>query len=372
MNKKSAKRIFLTLLFLLVGMIGFILAGVLLWTITTFNRQTIFMGLQTSAMERQMNLISWFRQSENWIQTRYLFGQLIQSPVVLLSLILMFILIFLSSCFLIRIFKCIDQEQKKIQFYLDEDKKTVPELHFLSIGKNVQTFKELNEKKISLEKERAQHKKTQYENVLHQVRSSLNSLYFIADELQDPSMKTELEEVIDNCDSLIRSSLIDSIYEQASLKQILELTVQKKQRELEHKNLSIDVSIETDAQIVCDATWIGQSLETILANSIEAAPQNSWIQIRVLRFSKNIQIQLINQFQNKSFLEDGKPRRYQSKSAENGHFGIGLDIVQETMKAHHGKFEVLTTEGKAIIKLIFPIHEMESTLTSEIIRDDYS
>ena len=360
MNKKSAKTIFLILLLLLAGMIILMLTGIVLWILSMFNRETIFMGLQTSAAQRQANLANWFGQSGSWIQTRYLFEQLVQSPVVLLGLILAILLIFLLVFFLNRTFKKIDQEQKNIQLYLIEDEKTVPDLDLLSIGRDLQSFKNLNEKKISLEKERAQHKKIQYENVLHQVRSSLNSLYFIADELPDPSMKEELEEVVDNCNSLIRSSLIDSVYGQASLKQILELTIQKKKRELEHKNLSMDISIETDAQIVCDATWIGQSLETILANSIEAAPQNSQIQIRVLRLSTNIQIQLINQFLNESFLETGNPRRYQSKSAENSHFGIGLDIVRETMTAHHGKFEALTTEGKAIVKLTFPIHDLES------------
>lgn len=360
MNKKSTKTIFLTLLLVLAGMIVLMLTGVVFWILSMFNRETIFMALQTSAAERHVNLVNWFGQNESWIQTRYLFEQLVQSPVVLLGPVLAILLIFLLMFFLIRTFKKIDQEQKNIQLYLIEDEKTVPDLDLLSIGRDLQFFKNLNEKKISLEKERAQHKKIQYENVLHQVRSSLNSLYFIADELPDPSMKEELEEVVDNCNSLIRSSLIDSVYGQASLKQILELTIQKKKRELEHKNLSMDVSIETDAQIVCDATWIGQSLETILANSIEAAPQNSQIQIRVLRLSTDIQIQLINQFQNESFLETGNPRRYQSKSAENGHFGIGLDIVRETMTAHHGKFEALTTEGKAIVKLTFPIHDLES------------
>lgn len=199
---------------------------------------------------------------------------------------------------------------------------------------------------IELRNQAMQLDRDQYENVLHQVRSRLMSLWFCLDELPNADSQTAatMESVLNECDRLLRNGLEKSVYARCRLDAIIQSCLQEKTAQIAQKQLKIETDIPV-LQLVGDSLWLCQIFEVLLANALDEAPAFSTLSIQARQTGKEIQVSVKNAAADQP--EQMKKReqlfeRYHSK--RSGHFGIGLHLAGEIAGRHQGRIEVSPPE----------------------------
>lgn len=212
------------------------------------------------------------------------------------------------------------------------------------------------ERRISMVQDQRIEERHQYENTLHELRSKLMSLYFLADGNENAE---EISAVLHTTDSLIVKALQQSVLSACSLKKLTEDVLSAKFDLLALKDIQIESSLK-DVQFLCDGLWLSQVLETALNNALENTPAGSVIQI-MTDFepqSRLAIVTIINPMDSEAEkTEEADQKRYQKKSST--HFGIGLSMAQEVMKRHHGKLEIHKEDNIFLLTLKIPVSELE-------------
>ena len=131
--------------------------------------------------------------------------------------------------------------------------------------------------------------------------------------------------------------------------QIVELAALKKKINI--------VKEETDAYCYADKKWTTEVLGNVLDNAIKYSPQNSKIQVEVIRYESFVCIQVRDQGIGIKEEELGMvfERFYRSKSvsSEPG-FGIGLYLVREVLSKQGGYVKIKSKIGKgSTVQLFF-------------------
>ena len=131
--------------------------------------------------------------------------------------------------------------------------------------------------------------------------------------------------------------------------QIVELAALKKKINI--------VKEQTDALCYADKKWTTEALGNVLDNAIKYSPQNSKIQVEVIRYESFVCIQVRDQGIGIKEEELGMvfERFYRSKSvsSEPG-FGIGLYLVREVLSKQGGYVKIKSKIGKgSTVQLFF-------------------
>lgn len=356
----------LLLLFLTAAVFIFMLWVMGLWIISRFPPEQVI-DLMNGA-ERSRNLELWMRQGLGMPGLRYLFFEILKSPVVLAVLLILFLFLFLTGWKTWQFAGCVCHEDQKLSECLVNEEMTEREMksfHVLLSGKRVYSLLDGQKRKISWKNRELEENKHDYENVLHQVRAKLTSLYFAVDELPEEVLKEnpDLEEILDESNELVRNALKDSVYRHCSLKTITETVVRQMAKEFEALKVGTLCSLE-EAWLIADESWVRQVVETIVSNAAGFTEEGGIIEIRLIDSGESIELNVSNPINEKTarqlVLEQfDLTSRYRKSREDSNHFGIGLHMADQVMARHHGRLETEVKPDLFTIRLVFPRSNLE-------------
>lgn len=355
MDKRQNCKWRLLLVFGLLILLGFLLlltAGFWMLNVLSHEQQMLLFEQQP------MNGWSlWMEQGYGWPGFRWLIHSLFSTPLVLVILLL-FLAVSIFGIFVWqRFFRQMGEEEAQIETILEnrtpasaDERIFQDSSSVLRIQENIQ--KRLEEEQRLFEKQRAltAAQKEDYENVLHQIRSKLSSIYFAIEDpvLSEPEKFQEIEAVTDECDGLLRAALKASIYQPLNLEQLVQSVLLQKRGQYQAKNLSVSCEVSS-FKLVGDSIWINEVLDVLLSNAIEAAKPGSPLTIRsqcedpvfILQIENVCENPLVADRMESGSGSGGNKERIDlmERYAGSGgsHFGIGLHLASQTMKAHHGQ-----------------------------------
>ena len=114
-------------------------------------------------------------------------------------------------------------------------------------------------------------------------------------------------------------------------------------------NLSISLPETAVPLFSCDPERISQVLSILLHNALSYTPEGGQVRLSLLPEGKNIRLLVADNGigipdEEKSHIFERFYRADRSRS-KKGHFGLGLCIASEIVKAHHGQILVSNTPG---------------------------
>lgn len=135
----------------------------------------------------------------------------------------------------------------------------------------------------------------------------------------------------------------------------------------EYKAAFADWQIEKDIEadlppIKADANVLASALKNLLQNALKYAEQGKWLRIRAARVKGEVQITIADQgpgIERRDLPHIFAPfyRAQKMVASTVPGTGLGLSLVNEYMKAHHGRVTVDSTVGKgSAFTLHLPIH----------------
>lgn len=207
------------------------------------------------------------------------------------------------------------------------------------------------------------------ENLAHQMKSTLSTILLHIDQISskgNEKHKNCIIDQVDRCNEMlnrflkgydVRSNLTNYHYEVKNVADSVRNVINHVTAVANHKGLTIQSNLE-NCTMAIDSFWIQEAIETILMNSIESAYSNSIIYVNMKKFSNELQISITN---------DGAcPKdihsmftRYDSSQQKQGHFGIGLHMVQTVCKNHMGHIFASYEDKKMTIQIILPLYQLE-------------
>ncbi len=227
------------------------------------------------------------------------------------------------------------------------------------ITKIVSMLKSLSEKastdKLSL--------KESLEDISHQIRTPLTSIYIMLDNLVDnPNMEEEKREEfllkikreLSNINFLINTLLKLSMFDACTItflkdnykvEDILEEAILNINSLSDLKNVAINISGDTNEKIYVDKKWEIEALTNILKNALEYSYNNSHIDIIVKKYNLYLEI-IIKDYGKGISSKDVKhifERFYKGASTSRDSIGIGLALSKSIILNDNGK---ITCESK--------------------------
>ncbi len=125
----------------------------------------------------------------------------------------------------------------------------------------------------------------------------------------------------------------------------------------------IEKNIEADLPpIKADANVLGSALKNLLQNALKYAEQGKWLRIEAARVNGEVQITVVDQgpgIDRRDLPHIFAPffRAQKMVASTVTGTGLGLSLVNEYMKAHHGRVTVESAPGKgAAFTLHLPVH----------------
>lgn len=399
---KKRQKFTLTVLILLIFVCVLLMSfAFVLWLVSILPQESVIDLMQSdrSSAFSLSFLFCWMEEGFGWPEIRFLWNMIWHSPLYL-SLLIVLLLLCATTCILIwKHFDRLEQEEWQLIQILREpvenkekDRKsenkaagepaktnsyTADMFYLMEIRSELKKH-ETRIQKIFQHKDQIIHSdREQYENTLHQVRSHLISLYFYLDDfVEENPEKAEMETVLEECDLLLKNGLKKSIYSKCRLDEMIVLCLKRRKGQIEEKRIEVEWQVPS-LKLVGDALWLAQVLETLIANALDHTP--SGCQFRITGGQDCSQIWILFENQTNFSPEDPeKPlihpnpskaepsslfTRYASSKEE--HFGIGLDMAVRTVKAHHGKIDVLPSgfhnENPSLQKRTAEVKEPEKT-----------
>lgn len=208
---------------------------------------------------------------------------------------------------------------------------------------------------------RSRQERIEYENVLHQIKSSLATLSLRA-ELTDPGKNQEqmiLE--IDQCSSMIDAYLTTSVaysmkayhFSLGNLADLLHSANSRLNEKANQRNIQIRTELEP-AWLFMDPVKMEEAFETILSNFIEYSQKDSTISVHSCHTTSHLTVRITGlPIARPSF----KTARYASK--RNGHYGIGTDLASEIIESHFGTISSTMKDKRYVLTIRFPVYTSE-------------
>lgn len=213
------------------------------------------------------------------------------------------------------------------------------------------------------------------ENIAHQMKSTLSTILLHVDQISDKGNENHKELIVNQVnrcnDALnhflkgydVRSNLTNYHYEIKNITECVRSAINQVDYIASHKGLTIHSKLE-DCTMALDVFWIQEAMETLLVNAIESAYPNSIINVNVKKVSNELQILIINKGDCPKDIQTMFVR-YNSSRRNQEHYGIGLHMVQTVCKNHMGHISASYQDKKMIIKIVLPLHRLESITYSQ-------
>ena len=211
----------------------------------------------------------------------------------------------------------------------------------------------------------------EYENIAHQLKSSLSTVILNTDLIKEDEdtikYKKRIIEELERSNKLLNQFLSGYkirnhqkylSFQVSDLQQVIHLAVDCVREDAKTKNIHFVKDIQS-CYLAMDSFWMQEVIETILKNCIDFADKNSNIQI------------ILNHVDNRILLEisdTGIPldpsvdifSRYETASCAKEHYGIGLHMAKQIIEQHFGTIHV-ESKGKQVKFFIhLPLHQLET------------
>lgn len=160
-----------------------------------------------------------------------------------------------------------------------------------------------------------------------------------------------VEELLDF--SKLSSGKITLSKELVNIDEFCQGIIKQLEPRFESKNISVDFNSNTSEVIEIDKNRMKQVLINILDNSIKFSPQNSIINLNLIKKGENINIIIEDKGYgiSKQDLPHVKEKFYKGRNVNSSN-GIGLSICDEIIALHGGKFEIDSELGEGTIVTI--------------------
>lgn len=211
----------------------------------------------------------------------------------------------------------------------------------------------------------------EYENIAHQLKSSLSTTLLNTDLIKDDEdtikYKKRILEELERSNKLlnqflgsyqIRNQQKYLSFHVSDLQQVIQLAIKSVFEDAKRKKIQFVKEIQT-CYLVMDSFWMQEVIETILKNCIDFADENSNIQITLNRLDKRIALEIS---------DTGIPlnpsvdifSRYETASRAKEHYGIGLHMAKQIIEQHFGTIHVESEDQQVKFLIHLPLHQLET------------
>jgi len=190
------------------------------------------------------------------------------------------------------------------------------------------------------------------ENMAHQIKNVLTSMQIQIDRLEDCSnekrngylgkCQISMERLTWEIDRLLKSSQlaegkITMINEPVNLLNEVSHVVKSLESISEKKDVDVIIEALDEVVFIGDQFWISQAIENLVKNAIEHSYPGGRVKIYICKKNNMASIRIENS--GDAILEsemDNLFRRFYRGNANKSGYGIGLSMVKDIAKAHHG------------------------------------
>ncbi len=235
---------------------------------------------------------------------------------------------------------------------------------------------------VSRELEIAQMKSDFVSNVSHELKTPLALIRLFGETLEMERVTNEekrreyyqiitkeserLTHLINNVLSFSRIEAGKKRYEfeHADIAEVVRKTVDAYRFHIERAGFQLEVDIAEELpEIRIDSNAISQALLNLLSNAVKYSEEQKHITVRAVMRDDEIVIEVADKGVGIKKEEQKKifDKFYRSSIArQSGGSGLGLTLVKHIIKAHNGKVEVESEEGKGSkFSLVIPVGELE-------------
>ena len=211
----------------------------------------------------------------------------------------------------------------------------------------------------------------EYENIAHQLKSSLSTTLLNTDLIKDDEdtikYKKRILEELERSNKLlnqflgsyqIRNQQKYLSFHVSDLQQVIQLAIKSVFEDAKRKKIQFVKEIQT-CYLVMDSFWMQEVIETILKNCIDFADENSNIQITLNRLDKHIALEISDTGIPLNPLVDIFSR-YETASRTKEHYGIGLHMAKQIIEQHFGTIHVESEDQQVKFLIHLPLHQLET------------
>ncbi len=150
-------------------------------------------------------------------------------------------------------------------------------------------------------------------------------------------------------------------FEKISLPEVVGRSVDDFKRAAEKAGVSLKFCPESDINLPANANLVEQAVGNLIDNAIKYTPKGGEVTVEVKEIGREAIVSVKDT--GVGISESSLPRIFErfyrvdkSRNRELGGTGLGLSLVRHIMKAHKGRVEVKSGEGKgSVFLLIFPL-----------------
>ncbi|ADQ14698.1 sensor histidine kinase [Halanaerobium hydrogeniformans] len=235
----------------------------------------------------------------------------------------------------------------------------------------ITAFNQMTEKLVKLEKIR----KESASDLAHELRTPITTIKGYIEAFEDGKISLnqenldELKEEIARMVSLIeklkefaeaQNKIFNLQKEQIEINKLIKNVSKKKLKQIESKNIKLNLELEKELIIEADKDSLIQILNNLIENAVKYNRDNGKITIKSCQRDNNIIIQISDtgygiSREDLPYIFERFYRADKSRSSENGGTGIGLAVTKELIEAHGAKIEVDSNNNGSIFKIIFPV-----------------
>ena len=234
----------------------------------------------------------------------------------------------------------------------------------------ITAFNQMTEKLAKLEKIR----KESASDLAHELRTPITTIKGYIEAFEDGKISFNQENIDELNEEIARMvSLIEKLKEFAEaqnkifnlkkekieVNKFIKNVSKKMQKQIESKNLKLNLELEKGLIIEADKDSLIQILNNLIENAVKYNQENGEITIKSCQKNKKIIIQISDtgygiSTEDLPYIFERFYRADKSRSAKNGGTGIGLAVTKELIEAHGAEIEVESNNNGSIFKIIFP------------------
>ena len=270
-------------------------------------------------------------------------------------------------------------ERVKTQLELKTQREILKNMNVILEEKVQQRTAQLNDSNLKLES--ANNKllvldeaKNKFLNLIsHEIRTPLNgivgSAYFLNDIIEDPELKEfvgMLMESVDRLDKFSQTALnitqMQTIGNEVkktdiNLNPIIERVIGAKQTEAKKKKVEIQSSLTVEDCINGVEEFIRKAINELVVNAIKFSNENSIVEIdtRIENGKLRLSISDTGEVIPLEKIEEIVKPFGLANDHYDKHIGLGLSYVQSTLDIHNATMEIVSSEEKTTVTLLFNI-----------------